>query len=122
MRIRLTIAAVLAVFAISAPLASAESTGVPGAVEGVVGITHITESVKYPVVLITVSKNACREHKRHDDASTSCVGDALAPPVELIVGPPKGVEPGPPEGLDPGRPEDVGPPCDPADREFCVGL
>ncbi len=108
MRIRLTIAAVLAVFAISAPLASAESTGVPGAVAGVVVITHITESVKYPVVLITVSQNACREHDRLDaDPTVDCEeGVALAPPKD--AGPPEGVEPGPP--------------CDPADREFCVGL
>ncbi len=113
MRIRLTIAAGLAVFAISAPLASAESTGVPGAVEGTVMIEHITESGTNPVVLITVSQNACLEHQRHLDP-TLCDGVALAPPIELIVGPPKGV--------DPGRPEDVGPPCDPADREFCVGL
>ncbi len=120
MRIRLTIAAVLAVFAISAPLASAESTGVPGAVEGTVMIEHITESGT--IVLITVSQNACQEHESHLLDSARCGGDALAPapPVELIVGPPEGA--GPPIGLDPGRPEDVGPPCDPADRKFCVGL
>ncbi len=100
MRIRLTIAAVLAVFAISAPLASAESTGVPGAVEGVVEIAHITESGK--IVLITVSQNACLEHQRYLDP-TLCDGVALAPPI--------GLDPGPPKGLDPGRPEDVGPPC-----------
>ncbi len=112
MRIRLTIAAVLAVFAISAPLASAESTGVPGAVEGVVEITHITESGT--IVLITVSQNACLEHQRHDDALTLCDGVALAPPVELIVGPPKGVDPGPPIELDPG------PPCRDDREVICV--
>ncbi len=111
MRIRLTIAAVLAVFAISAPLASAESTGVPGAVEGVVEITHITESGT--IVLITVSQNACLEHERHLD-STRCGGEALAPPVELIVGPPKGVDPGPPIELDPG------PPCRDDREVICV--
>ncbi len=110
MRIRLTIAAVLAVFAISAPLASAESTGVPGAVEGTVMIEHITESGM--VVLIAVSQNACQEHQRHDADPTSCDVVALPPLGELIVGPAKGA----------GRPEDVGPPCDPAGREFCVGL
>ncbi len=103
MRIRLTIAAVLAVFAISAPLASAESTGVPGAVEGTVEIEHITESGT--IVLITVSQNACLEHQSHGDL-TDCRGEDLAPPVELIVGPPKGVDPGPPIELDPGRPCD----------------
>ncbi len=104
MRIRLTIAAVLAVFAISAPLASAESTGEPGAVVGVVEITHITESVKYPVVLITVSQNACQEHKRHDGTSTICGEEDLAPPSELTPGPPEGLPPGPPIGVTPGRP------------------
>ncbi len=118
MRIRLTIAAVLAVFAISAPLASAESTGVPGAVEGVVEITHITESGT--VVLIIVSQNACLEHQRHGDvALTVCGGEALAPPIGLDPGPPKGAgppeDPGPPIELPPGRP------CDPADRDVCVG-
>ncbi len=113
MRIRLTIAAVLAVFAISAPLASAESTGVPGAVEGTVMIEHITESGM--VVLITVSQNACQEHESHLLDSARCGGDALAPPVELIVGPPKGA--GPPEGT--GPPLDPGRPCD---GEACLGL
>ncbi len=105
MRIRLTIAAVLAVFAISAPLASAESTGVPGAVEGTVTIEHVTESGM--VVLIMVSQNACREHQRHEGVLTPCDVVALPPLGELIVGPVKGA--GPPEGT--GPPEDTGPPC-----------
>ncbi len=117
MRIRLTIAAVLAVFAISAPLASAESTGVPGAVEGVVEITHITESGT--IVLITVSQNACLEHERHLD-STRCGGEALAPPIGLDPGPPKGA--GPPIELDPGPPigPDPGPPCRDDREVICV--
>ncbi len=121
MRIRLTIAAVLAVFAISAPLASAESTGVPGAVEGVVMIEHITEG--QTSLFITVSQNACLEHQRHLDPiddRTDCGGEdlaPLAPPVELIVGPPKGLEPGPPDDVSP--PIDRGRPCD---GEACLGL
>ncbi len=115
MRIRLTIAAALAVFAISAPLASAESTGVPGAVEGVVTIEHITEGQASP--LITVSQNACLEHQRHLD-STRCGGEALAPPVELIVGPPKGA--GPPEGAGPPIGPDPGPPCRDDREVICV--
>ncbi len=111
MRIRLTIAAVLAVFAISAPLASAESTGVPGAVAGVVTIEHITESGTNPVVLITVSQNACLEHlDRGDTAETKCSEVALAPPGELDPGPPGELEPGPPLGR--------GRPCD---KEICAG-
>ncbi len=119
MRIRLTIAAVLAVFAISAPLASAESTGVPGAVEGVVVIEHITESGTNPVVLIAVSQNACQEHDRHGDASTSCGGEALAPPDGLIIGRPK--DAGPPEGAGPPIGLDPGPPCrDGREAIICV--
>ncbi len=117
MRIRLTIAAVLAVFAISAPLASAESTGVPGAVEGTAEITFIeTERI----VLMNVSENACLQFQRMDDLfRADCGGEdlaPLAPPVELIVGPPKGLEPGPPDDVSP--PTDRGRPCG---EDACVG-
>ncbi len=116
MRIRLTIAAVLAVFAISAPLASAESTGFPGAVEGTVTIEHITEGQTSP--LITVSQNACREHQRHLDP-TLCGGEALAPPDGLIIGRPK--DAGPPEGAGPPIGLDPGPPCrDGREAIICV--
>ncbi len=104
MRILLTGAAVLAVFAISAPLASAESTGVVGAVEGQVEIVHVTESVTGTDPTITVSQNACLEHQRHLDV-TDCRGVDLAPPVEVVIGPPKGTGP-PPET---GPPLETGP-------------
>ncbi len=102
MRIRLTIAAVLAVFAISAPLASAESTGVPGAVEGTVTITHTTGSLESPDPEIVVSMNACLELEPDGDAS-NCEGEDIFPPVEL--------DPGPPKELNPGSPEGTGPSC-----------
>ncbi len=118
MRIRFIFAAVLAVFAISAPLASAESTGVPGAVEGVVTIEHITESGTNPVVLIAVSQNACRELQSHLDP-TLCGGVALAPPDGLIIGRPK--DAGPPEGAGPPIGLDPGPPCrDGREAIICV--
>ncbi len=118
MRIRLTIAAVLAVFAISAPLASAESTGEFGAVEGTAEITFIkTERI----VLMNVSENACLQFQRMDGLfRADCGGEdlaPLAPPVELIVGPPKGLEPGPPEVPDP--PIDPGRPCG---EDTCLGV
>ncbi len=112
MRIRLTIAAALAVFAISAPLASAESTGEFGAVEGTAEITFITEPVRI-LLSITVSENACLEFQRHEDRyRAECDGDgeALAPPKGVVL-------PDPPEVPDP--PLDPGRPCG---EDACLGL
>ncbi len=69
MKIRLTGAAVLAVFAISAPLALAGTIGIDDGrpAEEVVTICHMTGSEKNPVVSIAVSQNALSAHLRHGD-------------------------------------------------------
>ncbi len=99
MKIRLTGAAALAVFAISAPLALAGTIGIDDGrpAEEVVTICHMTGSVTNPVVSITVSQNAEVGHLRHEGdkigAGSTCVGLDLGPPLDL--GPGDGESKGP---------------------------
>ncbi len=95
MRTLLTGAAVLAVFAISVPLASATGLSTDGGPADAVTICHTTGSLVNPDVSITVSGNALLAHRElHLDEASTCVG----------------LEPGPPVGLEPGPPSEVGPP------------
>ena len=68
MRLRLICASVLAVFAISAPLALAGSSSGGNGPAPKVTICHMTGSETNPVVIITISRNALPAHlKNHGD-------------------------------------------------------